>query len=130
MIKNKPPVARTWKEEWKEIQGLVVLLWHERHDFRRDFSQIAGWCASGVFSCSVIGGLGIACYQAYGWLRYSKWVPISVITVLEWADVQWAFYPQEWTGLHSLLSAIPLSIAIPAAGLSFLCVVVVAVMES
>ena len=56
-------------------------------------------------------------YQAYEYLRYSFWTPISVITALEATKVGWALYPTEWLGLYNILNAIPLSLAYFVLGL-------------
>jgi hypothetical protein len=55
-------------------------------------------------------------WQAYEYLRYNFWTPISVITVLEWMKVGWALNPTDWWGLYNLLKAIPLSLTFLVVG--------------
>jgi hypothetical protein len=49
-------------------------------------------------------------WQAYEYLRYSFWTPISIITMLEWMKVGWALNPTDWLGLYNLLNKTPLSL--------------------
>ena len=68
----------------------------------------------GAYSIALIlffGGLVVFGWQAYEYLRYSVWPPLSIITVLEWMKLPWAFNPTDWVGVHNILSNIPLSIA-------------------
>lgn len=59
----------------------------------------------------VLVGLGILGFQAYSFLRYGAWIPMSVIDVGKLIlDEQWLYVPREWTGLHWLLDKIPVSI--------------------
>lgn len=52
---------------------------------------------------AMVGTLG---YQGYLYLKYGQWLGISVTYVcgsppFEWA---WCNFPQDWVGLHKLLS--------------------------
>jgi hypothetical protein len=49
-------------------------------------------------------------WQAYGYLRYNFWMPVSVITALEWMNFGWAKNPTDWVGLYNILVKIPLSL--------------------
>jgi hypothetical protein len=48
-------------------------------------------------------------YQFYYYLRYSSWLPISVINALQWIGnennptrlFRWVFNPNDWIGLHN-----------------------------
>jgi hypothetical protein len=62
-------------------------------------------------------GVCVLGWQAYEYLRYSFWTPVSVITMLEVTKVGWALYPTEWLGLYNILNAIPLSLAYFVIGL-------------
>ena len=59
----------------------------------------------------LFGGIGVLGWQAYGYLRFGVWTPISIITVLEWMQIQWAYSPTDWVGLHNIFQSIPLSVA-------------------
>lgn len=57
-----------------------------------------------------LAGFAIVFWQIYGYLRFSIWNEVSVITALMWIDSNWALYPTDWIGLHNLLLKIPLSV--------------------
>jgi hypothetical protein len=59
----------------------------------------------------LLGGLGVLGWQVYEYLRLGVWTPISIITALEWMQVQWAYSPNDWVGLHNILEKMPLSMA-------------------
>jgi hypothetical protein len=65
---------------------------------------------------SALGGLGVLCLQMYSWLRWSNWVNIDFVMVLKRLHVAWAASPHELLGLHQFLQAVPLVVALPAAG--------------
>ena len=67
-----------------------------------------------VLTLLLIGGLGVLGWQAYEYLRFGIWMPVSIITALEWMEIQWAYFPTDWAGLHKLLKIIPLSAALIA----------------
>ena len=72
----------------------------------------------GAISASLIllfGGIAVFLWQVYGYLRYNTWMPISIITLLEWMKIVWAYNPNDWIGFHSILKHIPLSAAMIAA---------------
>ena len=64
----------------------------------------------------LLGGLCVFGWQAYQYLRFNEWISISIISALEWMNIRWALYPVDWTGLHSILKAIPLSVTMLVAG--------------
>jgi hypothetical protein len=55
-------------------------------------------------------------WQVYEYLRYSFWMPISVITGLSWIKLEWALNPTDWIGVFNILSNIPLSLALVVVG--------------
>lgn len=65
--------------------------------------------------CLVLGA-GVLVYQCYQWLRFSVWVPISIISALQWLEMPWALSPRDWLGLFELLNFVPLSIGLPVFG--------------
>ena len=58
----------------------------------------------------LFGGLGVLGWQVYEYLKLGVWTPISIITALEWMQVQWAYSPNDWVGLHNIFQKIPLSV--------------------
>jgi hypothetical protein len=56
----------------------------------------------GASFLAMIGTLG---YQVLLYLRYGGWAPISATSFCaDHLDIDWCAYPQDWLGLHSLLS--------------------------
>lgn len=51
-------------------------------------------------------------YQLYERLRFGMSTPRSVVDFLEWVGVAWASNPTDWYGLHSVLSGMPLAVAV------------------
>lgn len=76
-----------------------------------------------VASACIIGGIGTLGYQAYTYLRLGEWHGLSIINALRWAKLDWAYLPQEWLGLHRILDAIPLSMALILFGFASLFIV-------
>lgn len=70
----------------------------------------------GLILCSFI----LFCWQAYEFLRFNAWPPISIITVLELMGVGWASNPTDWLGLYNLFEAIPMSVTLFAIGVFFI----------
>ena len=66
-------------------------------------TEIVGF---GLMLCAVC----LLGWQSYEYLRYNIWIPISVMTMLEWMKVGWALNPTDWLGLYNLLIKIPLSL--------------------
>ena len=66
-------------------------------------TEIVGF---GLMLCAVF----LLGWQAYGYLRYNFWTPVSVITALEWMKFGWALNPMDWMGLYNILIKIPLSL--------------------
>ena len=66
---------------------------------------------------TVLGGASfLACFGIVGWqifhyLKDGDWQPLSVITAMGWAGLEWAFSPTSWLGLYKVLDWMPLSIA-------------------
>ncbi len=58
-------------------------------------------------------GCGIILFQIYAYLRFSTWVPISIIDVAAYfSDDAWLSNPTDWNGLHSLLNMVPASLVL------------------
>jgi len=51
-------------------------------------------------------------WQAYEYLRYNFWIPISIITVLEWMEFGWALNPTDWLGFYNILSKTSFSLVL------------------
>ncbi|TAK40451.1 MAG: hypothetical protein EPO27_20945 [Betaproteobacteria bacterium] len=49
-------------------------------------------------------------WQVYSYLRFGRWPALSTIVLLQWLQIDWARSPRDWTGLHELLDAIPMSV--------------------
>lgn len=73
----------------------------------------------------VLAGFAVLGLQAYWYLKFGAWTPMSLIDVARWviADVaqpneiqSWIMYPETWTGLHKILNWIPLSAVLIAFG--------------
>lgn len=58
-----------------------------------------------------IGTLAILGFQAYIFLQDGIWPEMSVMTALRLFDVPWAIFPQEWLGIHKILTHVPLSLS-------------------
>ena len=56
--------------------------------------------------------LGIFGWQIYGYLMDGVWTPMSIITALNWAGVEWAAYPDSWVGVHKILDSFSLAITV------------------
>jgi len=63
-----------------------------------------------VFLALALPAFGVLGYQTYAWFAYGQWIPVSVITVLQYAGCTWAVHPNEWLGIYKLFRAIPFSI--------------------
>ena len=67
-----------------------------------------------VFPLAILGvvvAFGIVAWQIYIYLRTGNWHSLSVISALQWCGVEWAFFPRDWAGVHTVLSIFPLSLA-------------------
>lgn len=67
-----------------------------------------------------LAALGFLGWQCVQWLRVGLWPEVSVIYALAYAmDASWNTwlgYPQQWIGVHKLLSGTPLALALFVAG--------------
>ena len=54
--------------------------------------------------------LGIVLWQIYIFLKSGQWLSLSVISALNWCQVEWAIVPTEWFGLYKVLNWLPLSL--------------------
>lgn len=59
----------------------------------------------GLFLASV----GTVLWQVYHYLRFNEWVSLSVVDLLKWCDIQWAYLPTDWIGMYRVLEFLPLS---------------------
>jgi len=50
--------------------------------------------------------------QVLYFLKTGHWLPVSLITVLQWVGCNWALTPNDWYGLWKVLNTIHLSILI------------------
>jgi hypothetical protein len=67
-----------------------------------------------------LAGLVLIALQIFGWLRSGEWLPVNVLVGLSifW-NSPWIASPQDWIGLHSILSRLPLSGTLIALGCYF-----------
>lgn len=78
---------------------------------------ISGWLAVAV------SGIGLLCWQIYGWLKDGYWQSFSITSVLaRYAQGSpagdWAVSPTDWIGLHAILLHVPSSLVLFLIGLS------------
>lgn len=67
--------------------------------------------------CFILAGVGILGYQAYTFLKYGEWPPLSVIDAAKLViNNPWLWSPTDWSGLHWILSKIPTSAALFGVG--------------
>jgi len=69
-----------------------------------------------VFASFILSGPCILLWQIYGYLRFEKWLPLSIIDVLRYCEVGWASFPTDWTGLYRILEWMPISLSLPLIG--------------
>lgn len=62
-----------------------------------------------VYLIAIIGSMGMIAWQIIDTVVDGKVLWLSLITVLEWVDVDWATTPGSWEVLHSFLNRIPLA---------------------
>lgn len=55
-------------------------------------------------------------WQVYTYLRHDIWTPVSIITALQWMDMNWAWRPSDWLGFYNILLKIPLSVSLFVVG--------------
>ena len=77
----------------------------EQHDSFKSWGYFAAFATFVAGPCIVVS-------QCYRWLRDGEWPPVSVITALQLAGVNWSFWPTDWLGLHKMLNRMPLSVAL------------------
>ncbi len=74
--------------------------------------RIGGWV--------IVLGLIVFGFQIYEYLRTGSWLSVSVISTLAWCGIapiaNWAAVPNDWIGLHRILSMIPTSLALIVVG--------------
>jgi hypothetical protein len=64
----------------------------------------------------MISGVLILGVQIYEYLRNGSWHSLSVISLLQFFDVEWALMPSDWMGLYNMMDIVPLSLAALVAG--------------
>lgn len=57
----------------------------------------------------IFSGIGIILWQLYHYLRFNEWISLSVVDLLKWCEVKWAFLPTDWLGMYRVLEFAPLS---------------------
>ena len=67
---------------------------------------------------ALIGALALLGWQVVHYARAGQWNAISVIDVLCLTGNSWARAPSDWIGIHHLLTALPASLAVAAAGVT------------
>lgn len=85
-----------------------------------------GFASLFVFAIGVaLGGVGVFGFQIYSWLQYGFWESISLVDglLLVW-DSTWLWWPTSWVGVHKVLNAIPLSVALAGTGVGLMWYVV------
>jgi hypothetical protein len=65
---------------------------------------------------ALLVAIGVVAWQIYTYLRVGAWPSLSVVTALQWLTIEWALFPRDWLGVHNVLSAFPLSLAILVIG--------------
>ena len=63
-----------------------------------------------------LSGPCILLWQIYGYLRFEKWHPLSIIDALHYCGFGWAAFPTDWMGLYRILEWMPISLALPLIG--------------
>lgn len=73
-------------------------------------------CMAGTFSC-----LGIWIWQGFAYLKRGAWPAFTTIdlTLFFYGDAApgWLLWPQQWLGLHKILSTMPGALALLIGGL-------------
>lgn len=82
----------------------------------QEISKIDIAFAALFIMAGLVLGSAVLLFQAYTYLRYGMWPPISLIDGLSLVNFGWATNPTDWKGLHKILSKIPLSLVFFIAG--------------
>lgn len=83
-------------------------------------SEVLLYLAIGLF----LGTVGLLMYQAYTFLKFGNWPPVSLLAGL--AEVfggdlaAWASNPTKWIGVHKILNWIPMTLVLGVAGVVML----------
>lgn len=61
----------------------------------------------GAFSACFFGGLALLGWQAFQFLKYGAWPPISATAGLYYVTgIEWFASPSSWYGIHAVLEAL------------------------
>jgi len=69
-----------------------------------------------------LGAIGTLLYQAFAWMKYGAWPPLSALDGIEWLCTPeaypWLYRPDDWIGFHKMLQMCPLSLALILAAIA------------
>jgi hypothetical protein len=94
---------------------------HSRRTKGNAITRMAGTLIGALLAgAPFLAGLILIGLQIYGWLRNGEWQSVTVLDGLRlfWSN-PWLFAPQDWIGVHSILSRLPLSISLLVIGYFF-----------
>jgi hypothetical protein len=103
------PLARSYKaQDSRRTEGNAI---------SKTAGTLLGALLAGV---PFLAGLILIGLQIYGWLRNGDWQSVSAIDGLRFfSSNPWLLAPQDWIGVHSILSRLPLSVSLLAIGYFF-----------
>lgn len=68
---------------------------------------------AGLSVLCFLGAFGTICWQVFQWLKTGEWFALPLTYVLSMAldasAYSWLAYPQDWKGIHAILSFVSLS---------------------
>lgn len=68
--------------------------------------------ASALLALYILGG------QAYSYLKTGEWFPVGMLDFIgSYIHWEWAVYPTDWAGLHTILNQLNAGLAVLLAGL-------------
>lgn len=71
-----------------------------------------------VFAASALLALYVLGRQTYSYLKTGDWFPVGVLDFIgSYIHWEWAVYPTDWTGLHTMLNQLNAGLAVFFAGL-------------
>ena len=73
---------------------------------------MASILAFALYLTGFVSFFGIAGWQVLHYLKTGEWMPVSLITGLQYLDVPWAFVPMNWVGLHTILDHVHLGLGV------------------
>jgi hypothetical protein len=69
-----------------------------------------------ILAFGVLGALAIVGLQIYLYERFGEWHPLPVMAALSWWNMDWISFPDQWGGVHTILDAFPLWLALLIVG--------------